>query len=92
LFEEVKIPNVYGFKYEYQNGFNNWSLLRQIGLPGILRRQNKGNTAAELGKAGGPLSHKLHMWFAIKDRLWKAGRLERQGMDHLSQCSLCCQE
>jgi hypothetical protein len=54
--------------------------------------RTKAMAAAELGKAGAPLSHKLHMWFAIKDRLWKAGRLERQGMDHLSQCSLCCQE
>jgi hypothetical protein len=31
--------------------------------------------AAELWKAGAPLMHKLHMWFAMKDHLWTADRL-----------------
>ncbi|CAM0906467.1 unnamed protein product [Alopecurus aequalis] len=48
--------------------------------------------AAELWSAGAPLVHKLHMWFALKDRLWTADRLSRRGMDHPPCCALCCQE
>jgi hypothetical protein len=45
-----------------------------------------------LWKAGAPLRYKLHMWFTIKDRLWTADRLERRGLDHPPECTLCCQE
>jgi hypothetical protein len=48
--------------------------------------------AEELWSAGAPLVHKLHAWFALHDRLWTADRLERRGLDHPSQCVLCCQE
>jgi hypothetical protein len=48
--------------------------------------------ATELWSAGAPLKHKLHVWFAMKNRLWTADRLERRGLDHPEECALCCQE
>jgi hypothetical protein len=48
--------------------------------------------AKELWLASAPLRHKIHMWFALKNRLWTADRLEKRGMDHPSVCTLCCQE
>jgi hypothetical protein len=48
--------------------------------------------AKELWSAGAPLLHKLHMWFAMKGRLWTADRLARRGMEHPPECPLCCQE
>jgi hypothetical protein len=46
----------------------------------------------ELWTSGAPLKHKLHMWLALKDRLWTADRLQERGLRHPAQCSLCCQE
>jgi hypothetical protein len=34
----------------------------------------------ELWSSGAPLKHKLHMWLALKDRLWTADRLRERGM------------
>jgi hypothetical protein len=48
--------------------------------------------ATDLWSAGAPLQHKLHMWFAMKNRLWAADRLERRGLEHPEECPLCCQE
>jgi hypothetical protein len=48
--------------------------------------------ARELWATGAPLKHKLHMWLALKDRLWTADRLARRGLQHPPQCVLCCQE
>ena len=46
-----------------------------------------GRTAAP----GAPLSQKLHMWLALKNRLWTADRLQRRGLQHPPVCPLCCQ-
>jgi hypothetical protein len=46
----------------------------------------------ELWSSGAPLKHKLHMWLALKDRLWTADRLEERGLQHPPRCVLCCQE
>jgi hypothetical protein len=46
----------------------------------------------ELWNSGAPLKHKLHMWLALKDRLWTADRLQERGLRHPAQCVLCCQE
>jgi hypothetical protein len=48
--------------------------------------------AKELWTAGAPLKHKIHMWLALKDRLWTADRLARRGLQHPPLCTLCCQE
>ena len=48
--------------------------------------------ATELWSAGAPLKHKLHLWFALKDRLWTADRLGRRGLERPAHCPLCCQE
>ncbi|KAK1664356.1 hypothetical protein QYE76_052515 [Lolium multiflorum] len=48
--------------------------------------------AKELSSSGAPLMHKLHMWFAVKGRLWTDDRLARRGLEHPSECPLCCQE
>lgn len=48
--------------------------------------------ARELWASGAPLLHKLHMWFALRGRLWTADWLSRRGLEHLASCPLCCQE
>jgi hypothetical protein len=48
--------------------------------------------ATELWSSGAPLKHKLHMWLALKDRLWTADRLQERGLRHPPHCTLCCQE
>jgi hypothetical protein len=48
--------------------------------------------ARELWSSGAPLKYKLHMWLAMKDRLWTDDRLERRGLEHQQFCPLCCQE
>jgi hypothetical protein len=48
--------------------------------------------AKELWSSGAPLKHKLHMWLALKDRLWTADRLQERGLRHPPHCTLCCQE
>jgi hypothetical protein len=45
---------------------------------------------AELWTAGAPLKHKIHMWLALKNRLWTVDRLARRGLQHPPHCSLCC--
>jgi hypothetical protein len=47
--------------------------------------------AKELWSAGAPLLHKLHMWFAMKGRLWTANRLARRSMEHPPESPVCCQ-
>jgi hypothetical protein len=68
---------VYSAKTAYQAFFSN--------LP-------RETLAKDLWRAGAPLNHKLHMWFALKNRLWTADRLERRGLEHPQECALCCQE
>jgi hypothetical protein len=46
----------------------------------------------ELWSSGAPLKHKIHMWLALKDRLWTVDRLEECGMHRPQLCALCCQE
>jgi hypothetical protein len=46
----------------------------------------------ELWSSGAPLKHKLHVWLALKDRLWTADRLEERGLQNTPLCPLCCQE
>ena len=48
--------------------------------------------AREIWTAGAPLSLKLHMWLALKNRLWTADRLQKRGMQHPPVCPLCSQE
>lgn len=38
--------------------------------------------AQKLWKAGAPLLHKLHLWFAMQNRLWTADRLHWRGLQH----------
>jgi hypothetical protein len=46
----------------------------------------------KLWSSGAPLKHKIHMWLALKDRLWIVDRLEECRMQHPPLCILCCQE
>ena len=48
--------------------------------------------AEEIWSSGAPLNHKLHMWFTLRRRLWTADRLVKRGLDHPTECVLCCQE
>ena len=44
---------------------------------------------AELWMAGAPLKSKLHMWFALKDRLWTADILRKRGLERVEHCPHC---
>ncbi|CAM0955107.1 unnamed protein product [Alopecurus aequalis] len=46
----------------------------------------------ELWSARAPLKLKMHMWLALKNRLWTADRLAARGLQHPDSCPLCCQQ
>jgi hypothetical protein len=48
--------------------------------------------AKQLWAAKAPLKHKMHLWLAMRDRLWTSDRLARRRLQHSPVCPLCYQE
>ena len=67
-------------------------LLSEVIVWGVLFRKSCGTLCEGNLDSRCPLSLKLHMWLALKNRLWTADILQKRGLPHPPQCPLCSQD